>query len=286
MTSWPLPRVVSGGGVPVYMRHRDRLQPLASVALALALAGCATKGDIRTLQAELGDEVRALAARQDSLLAELRFLNSSTQDTLRTQADQLFDFRGEITRQVQAITQTLARLEALTGENQRGIASVRDQLANIRRLPTGPSAPPPSTDSAQTAPTNPETVGGTGGNAEQLWNIAREQHQRGSFGTAQRAYEQFLEDYPTHALAPDAHFYLADILTQLDRPDDALEAFQEILTLFPTAAKVPDALYRIAVLQSEAGDQDDARATLERIVNTYPDATIAMLARDMLEELR
>lgn len=255
--------------------------------LAFALTGCATKGDIRTLQSELGDELRALAARQDSLLGELRFLNSSTQDTLRTQADQLFDFRGEITRQVQALTQTLVRLEALTGENQRGITSVRDQLANLRRLPAANTqATQPLVDSTQTSPTNPETVGGAGGNAEQLWNIAREQHQRGSFSTAQRAYEQFLEEYPTHALAPDAHFYLADILTQLDRPDDALEAFQEILALFPTASKVPDALYRIAVLQREAGDEDDARATLERIVNTYPDATIAMLARDMLAELR
>jgi tol-pal system protein YbgF len=116
--------------------------------------------------------------------------------------------------------------------------------------------------------------------------VAREQHQRGSFSTAQRAYEQFLQEYPTHPLAPDARFYMADILTQLDRPDDALTAFQEILTLYPTATRVPDALYRIALLQLEAGDEDDARATLERIVNTYPDATIALLARDQLTELR
>jgi tol-pal system protein YbgF len=141
-------------------------------------------------------------------------------------------------------------------------------------------------DSTQATATNPELVGGTGGNAEQLWNVAREQHQRGQFATAQRAYEQFLEENPSHALAPDARFFMADILTQLDRPEDALEAFQEILTLYPTAAKVPDALYRIAVLQQEAGDEDDARATLERIINTYPDATIALVARDLLAELR
>ena len=231
------------------------------------------------------EEVRALAVRQDSLLAELRFLNSSTQDTLRTQSDQIFDFRGEITRQLQSLSQGLARLEALSGENQRGIASVRDQLANIRRLPAGGAAPPQLVDSTQTS-ASPETVAGTGGNAEQLWNVAREQHQRGSFSTAQRAYEQFLEEHPTHPLAPDAHFFMADILTQLDRPDDALEAFQEIQTLYPTASKVPDALYRIAVLQQEAGDTADARATLERIINTYPDATIALVARDMLAELR
>lgn len=280
MTSWPLPRVVSGGGVHVYMRRT------ALGILAIALAGCATKGDVRTLQTELREEIAGLGARQDSLLAELRFLNSSTQDTLRTQADQLFDFRGELTRQVQAITQTLARLEALTGENQRGIASVRDQLANLRRLPAAQSQPPQMMDSTQAAPTNPETVGGAGGNAEQLYAVGREQHQRGSLATAQRAYEQFLEQYPTHALAPDAHFWLADVLTQLDRPEDALEALQQVLTLYPTAARVPDTLYRVAVLQHEAGDEEEARATLERIINTYPDTTMAMLARDLLAELQ
>ena len=114
---------------------------------------------------------------------------------------------------------------------------------------------------------------------------AREQHLRGSYSAAQVAYEQFLEDYPNHDLAPDAHFNLADMITQQDRAEDALEAFQEIQALYPTSSRVPDALYRIAQLQVEMGDADDARATLERIMNTYPEATIAMLARDLLEEI-
>ena len=75
------------------------------------------------------------------------------------------------------------------------------------------------------------------------------------------------------------------MITQQDRAEDALEAFQEIQALYPTSSRVPDALYRIAQLQVEMGDADDARATLERIMNTYPEATIAMLARDLLEEI-
>jgi tol-pal system protein YbgF len=253
--------------------------------MALTLAGCATKGDIRALQTELREELVSLAARQDSLLTELRAETMSTQDTLRTQSDQIFDFRGEITRQLQSISQGMARLEAISGENQRGIASVRDQLANTRRLPTGTTQPTQLTDSAPSSPTNPEAVAGAGGNAEQLYGVAREQHLRNSFATAQRAYEQFLADFPSHALAPDARFFLADVLIQLDRPEDALETLQEITTLHPTATRVPDALYRVAVLQNEAGDEDAAKATLERIINTYPDATITLLARDLLAEI-
>jgi tol-pal system protein YbgF len=268
------------------MRRYDRLERFAVVGvLALAFAGCATKGDIRNLQTEFRTELRAIAARQDSVLAVLRLQTAVMQDTLRTQSDQLFDFRGQIATQLQAITQGMARLEAISGENQRGIAGVRDQLANIRRGTGGGGPPLQMIDSAQAAGPGPETLPGTGGNAEQLYQVAREQHNRGSLTTAQRAYEDFLEQFPTHALAPDAHFFLADVLIQQDRPEDALETLQEIPTLFPTAARVPEVLFRIATLQREAGDEDEARATLERIVATYPDASITFLAREMLEEL-
>jgi tol-pal system protein YbgF len=266
------------------MRRNKRFERFAVVGVvALAFAGCATKSDIRDLQTEFRSELRGIAVRQDSVLAVLRLQTTVMQDTLRTQSDQLFDFRGQIATQLQAITQAMARLEALSGESQRGIASVRDQLANQRRGVGGP--PLQMVDSAQAAGPGPETVTGAGGNAEQLYQVAREQHNRGSLSTAQRAYEDFLEQFPTHALAPDAHFYLADVLIQQDRPDDALETLQEIPQLFPTAPRVPDVLFRIATLQREAGDEDEARATLERIVATYPDASITLLAREMLEEL-
>jgi tol-pal system protein YbgF len=254
---------------------------IAAVALATAVLGaCATKSDIR----DLHDELRTLAARQDSLIAQLRQEALSTQDTLRTQSDQLVDFRGDIARQLQSIAQTVTRLEALAGENQRGITAVRDQLGN-----RGAAAPGRPTDSR--GPTGAggggaETLAGAGGNAEQLYGVAREQHQRGSSSTAQRAYTQFLQEYPSHPLAPDARYFMADILVQQDRPEDAIEALLEIQRLHPTAARVPDALYRVAILQRELGNIEDARSTLQRIINTYPDAPMALLARDLLEEIR
>ena len=41
---------------------------LLAIAAPAVFGGCAMKGDIRTLQ----EEIRAIAARQDSLVAELR----------------------------------------------------------------------------------------------------------------------------------------------------------------------------------------------------------------------
>jgi len=273
------------------MRRNARIpaaRAFGVVAAAVFLGGCATKSDIRSLQIELRDELRAQAARQDSLLALLRRETASTQDTLlRTQSDQLFDFRGDITRVLQALQQGQARLEAMVGENQRGIAAMRSQ-GGVAGRATGAA---PLVDTAPTGPVtgraggNEAVAGVGGGNADQLYNIARDQDQRGSMAAAQQAYEQFLADYPNDARAPDAYWFLGDLLERQNRPDDALEKFQEIPARWPTAARVPATLFRIARIQVDLGDRDDARATLERLVNTYPDSDMAPLAREMLEDL-
>lgn len=262
---------------------------LAGVAAVVVSGGCATKADIRSLQDEFREELRAQAARQDSLLTLLRRETMSTQDTLlRTQSDQLVDFRGDITRLLQSISQGMTRLEALVGENQRGIAALRAQ-GSVGGRQSGPAplvdAGPGGAVGPGGAP-NPETLPGVGGgNADQLYQVAREQDQRGSLSTAQQAYEQFLEEYPRDARAPDAHWFLGDLLERQDRPDDALEQFQQILTLWPTSSRVPGALYRIARIQVDMGEAEEARATLERLVNTYPESDMASFAREMLEDL-
>ncbi len=263
-----------------FMNPKTTVRVLTMLAVAVTSSGCAMKGDIRMLQ----EELRTMAATQDSLVRELRVQTQQTQDTLRTQGDQMFDLRGDLNRQLQNISQSLLRLEAIAGENQRGLASVRDQLANMRRTGGLPQAGPIGADST-TAGGGESLVGGTGGNADQTYRAAQTQLDRGSLNSATRAFQEFINQYPQDPRVADAHFFLADILTQQDRPRDALAAFQEIQQRFPTAARVPDSLYRIALLQEELGSPSDARVTLERIMNTYPEAPIAMLARNKLREI-
>jgi tol-pal system protein YbgF len=268
----------------MFMMNRTNSTTTARVFTMLAVvvtsSGCAMKGDIRRLQ----EELRTMAVKQDSLVSELRLRTQETQDTLRTQGDQMFDLRGDVNRQLQQINAALVRLEAIAGENQRGMTAIRDQLANMRRTGTGPGAMPDSTRAA--SPGGETLLSGTGsGNANQLYEAARGQLNRGSLNSASSAFQEFIQGYPTDPRVPDAHFYLADILSQQNRPQDALKAFQDIPQQFPTAERVPDSLYRIALLQDEMGDRAQAKATLERIMNTYPEAPVALLAREKLREI-
>ena len=251
----------------------------ALAAALLVLSGCATKGDLRSMT----DEVRALAVRQDSMLVVLTLQNAVTQDTLRRQADQLFEVRGAVSRQLQRILDELASLRELTGQNQRVIASVRDQLEGLRR---GVSMVPAGIADSVMGTDQPEAGGVLEGVVEATYGAAVEQYQRGSHATAQRAFEDFLRQYANHSLAPEARFLLADILAQQGRVQEALAGFNTIPELHPTSTKVPDALYRIGLLHLELGNTSEARLFLDRVVNTYPDSNAAGPARERLREIR
>ena len=258
-------------------RRSTAARAFLAVAAVSTLGGCAMKSDIRDLQGE----IRTLTVRQDSLITELRMATAMTQDTLRTQSGQLFDFRGDVLRLLREVRDELGQMRALTGENQRGIAMLRDQMVRggTQAAPSGGGGATPGGTEGMPG------MGGGGSDAEQLWQAATQQLSRGSLSTAQRAFRQFVEEHPNHARTPDAYFFLADILVQEGDSEAALEAFSEVQARFPSSSRVPDALYRMALLQIEAGDVDEARALLQRIVNTYPDTAIALIARDKLEEI-
>lgn len=266
------------------MRHTVRfgaVRVLWATAAVMTMGGCATKADIRDLRTELRD----LQVRQDSVMTELRKMALTTQDTLRGQSSQLFDFRGSISEQIHSIGQTLTRIEALVGENQRGIAGVRDQLANMRRTPVT-TAPTDSTGGVSPSPVTDQPPQ-PGGDAQSLFNTAVGLFNKGSLTTAGAAFKQMIQSYPNSSLAPDAQFYVADILSrQKGHEKEALAAFQKIPELYPTANRVPDALFRAAVLQLDLGRKTAAKTTLHRIVNSYAGSDAAKLAAAKLKEIK
>jgi tol-pal system protein YbgF len=252
-----------------------RLSRAAAVAVALLLsAGCATKRDLRDLR----DELRVLSARQDTILAALARQNAVTQDTLRQQTNQLFEIRGDVSRQLQRILDELSTLRELTGQNQRSIASVRDQLEGLRVR-----AAEPAVGSEAIVGVQP---GGDTGDPDLTYQAGLDLYQRGSLDTAQRAFQAFVDTYGNHASAPDARWYLADILETQGKTQEAIAAFNRIPELHPSSERVPGALYRSALLEIVRGNRDEARRLLERVVNSYPESLSAGPAAEKLRELR
>lgn len=280
MNDAPLSGANAGTSVRPPERGGRRSWSVGVVVGALLLSGCATKADLRDVRSEIVG-VQEIAARQDSILQTLLGLQRATQDSLAVQSDILFTIRGDLNRQILEIQEQLVTIQELTGQGQRALAGLRDQVEARRTAIVQEEQTQDTSDAG--GGDLPPGVDRSG--PEELYNVAVTQFNRGSLNTARRAFEQFLTAFPGHPLADDAHYYLGDVLVQDNRIDEAIEAFLEIPELFPAGNRVPDALYRAGALQAELENYDEARALFERVVNTYPDSGVAILAEERLNEL-
>lgn len=246
----------------------------ALLAVVTSAAGCATKGDLRNVQTE----IRALAARQDSVLAELRRQRALTVDTLGRQTRELTaDLRGDVSQRLRDIDETLDRLEELAGQNANAIASLRNEMVAGRRPVAGdPVAASESGMEGDVQGAPPP---------DSLYDMGYRFYVRNSFGAARTAFNQFLELYPRDELAARVHGTLADMLAQEGLLEEAIQKYLIIPEEFPADPEVPNALYRAALLEIDRGDEDAARRRLQLIINTYPDDPMAELAQDRLDEL-
>jgi len=256
---------------------------LLLVPLALILSGCATKRDLRDLRTE----IQALAEQQRNALGQIEGLNLAVQDTLREQSDALYQSRGDILRLLRQIEQQLITLQELTGQNQRALTTLRDLVESGRApaLPPTVRTDPPGGGQVMDPAFEPETQPDPSDAAVETYNAAVRAFNRGNIGVARRAFNEFLQRYPNHSLAPDAHFYLADLMVQEDRLDEAISAFLRIPELYPTADKVPDSIYRVGVIYIAMEEYEDAREYLERVVSSYPNSGAAVLAQERLAEI-
>ena len=244
---------------------------LALCMVALALSGCATKRDLRELRAE----VVALQLRQDSLFAVLQQQNDLLMDSLSGNREIILSARGDLARQLLAMEDQLVQIQELTGQSQRRINELRQQMES-----RAGELQQPGTSPGATASTPPQS----GNDPEQLYQLGRQQLERGNARTARQAFEMLISGHASHRLAPDAQFGIAESWIQED-PARALREFERVQELFPSSSRAPAALYRAGVIARERNDNARAREYFQRVVRGYPGSEEARAASEALGRL-
>jgi len=244
-------------------------------ASLLLISGCAMKGDVRRLQEEVAAQAAQLRTRNTEIQAEIGALTQA----LEVQSGVAVDSRGGTAQQLRAMQDQLSQLMALTGQIQRSLAALSEQVRaeGARVTTSGPRA-------------NPDSLGaligrGDGAPCEEMWDAAVVQFNRAQFVTARGAFGMLLNsDCPDEA--PQAQFYLASALEEEGRLDQAVEEFLRVIELHPIADEVPMAYYRIALIYVLQEKDDEAVVYLERLINTYPNTDLAEIAEGRLQEIR
>ncbi|MEN8373838.1 MAG: tol-pal system protein YbgF [Gemmatimonadota bacterium] len=237
--------------------------------VAIVVAGCATKRDVKDVRAE----IRSVMARQDSILVLLQNEHAAVRDSVRSVGEEIVTSRGELRNQLLGIEQQLVQIQELTGQSQRRLNQLREDITQRERV-----APPP-------APGEDTAEGASGVDGAELYVAGMEQLQRGASETARLAFEQLIRENPEHPQAPDAQFGIGESHYQEQDLDAALEAFDRVVQLYPDSPRAPAALYRAGIVSEERGNIEEARGYFNRVTSGYPRSEQARLASEKLQSL-
>ncbi len=242
---------------------------LLGASLAVVLVGCATKADVSNLESRMVAEIRELQAQQEDLVQSI----GMAFDTLSQQERRQLAGRGELQRQFDRLGELLAQLLELSSQNNALLAEMRAaRVGGADARPRGEAGVP--------------QAGERGDEARTFYEAAQQQFRRGSYETARAGFEDFLDNYPDHQLAPDARYFLAESLAEAGEPERAVEEYRRVVELHPDSQRAPTALYKLGMLEVERGNASEARRYFERVELGYPNSPEAQLARDQLRRLR
>ena len=140
--------------------------------------------------------------------------------------------------------------------------------------PGGALPPPP--------PSNPSGTGAMqatlppGNSPKDEFDLAYGYLQHKDYGPAADEFANFLRQYPSDRLAPEAQFWMGEALFQSQRYRDAAEAFLAVSTKYDTTARAPDALLRLGMSLAALGEKEAACASLGEVLRKYPRASVSV----------
>ncbi len=121
--------------------------------------------------------------------------------------------------------------------------------------------------------------------AEAVYQRAFKLLKESQYDQAEKAFKEFLKDYPDTAFSDNAQYWLGETNYVMQKYDIAINEYQTLLNTFPDSKKVSHALLKIGYSYAELGNASDAEKTLTEVMKQYPGTTAARLADERLRKI-
>lgn len=200
----------------------------------------------------------------------------------------------DMQNQVESLKQEVARLKGelevanhnVEATQQRQKDLYGDTDTRLRKLESGESATTGAADAASTAPATPVVTAPAKNTQEyQLLELANGLSKEAKHKDAFNAYDKFLKDYPSSALADEATYGLGYSQFALKNYKSAIATQQKLLDLHPESPKVPDAMLNLANSQIQLGLVPGAKKTLRDLIARFPNSEVTPTAQKRLKAL-
>jgi tol-pal system protein YbgF len=264
--------------------NTPRIQPLVGACLLGALL-LATALPASAQRASLSERITALEQQAANNQGNVDLLN------------QVNGLKAEV-RTLQS------QLEELQHQQQQWHDSSRNQYLDLdgrlNRLegggapaPTAPASAPvePPAAAAASIEQKPAVYGDPGalakGEGERAaYDAAFDVLKAGRYDESARMFQEFLQQYPNGAWAPNALYWLGESYYVTQNYQLAQQQVQALLDRYPTHDKAPGALLKVGLSQYGLKQLDAAQATLAQVVQLYPGTDAARTADDRLRAIQ
>ncbi|MGH7325906.1 MAG: tol-pal system protein YbgF [Candidatus Rokuibacteriota bacterium] len=241
---------------------------LGAVAVVLVVAsGCASRGSVRRLQADL-----------TALRTEVLALRQAYEEQARQAEAALADVRALEARVKElsvASTEAAESVRRLGG----GVATVEQGLKNVRTEMVGrpPATPPPPEPRPREAPPAPPD------GAEAMYQGALATFRIREYGQAVLEFLDFLAGHPKHPLAANAQYWIGEAYFIQRDWRQAIVEFGKVVENHGRNGKAADALLRIGYCYANLRELPLARLAWQRVLDQHPGSEAAERARGLLQ---
>lgn len=99
-------------------------------------------------------------------------------------------------------------------------------------------------------------------------------------------FESFIRNYPESSYAPNAHYWLGQLLFNNNELAKAKTQFERVVNNFAQSNKVADALLKLGQIAERENDKNSALRYYRQLVEKHGSATSARLAQERLSALK
>ena len=207
--------------------------------------------DVRRLSADI-------QATVDSTKTEMQAMNGKLDDmsiSLKKPTEDLTRYREDADKRIIALEDRIIRLQSTLDDLTKKVA----ELAQAKEVPPTPDA---------------------------LYMKGLDTFKAGNMPAAREIFTKFLEQYPQHNLAANAHYWIGETHYSEKSYEPAILAFQEVIKNFPTKDKVPAAMLKQAMAFNAINDTKSAKYVLKKLGEAFPKSDEAIRAKELLKEIK
>ena len=99
-------------------------------------------------------------------------------------------------------------------------------------------------------------------------------------------FESFLRTYPNSVYAPNAHYWLGQLLFNNGELAKAKTQFERVVNNFADSNKVADALLKLGQIAERENDKATALTHYRKVVSAHGSSTAARLAKERVDALK